>query len=47
MAVESCGFHSDLSLPEADDGLHHQADAFGVGEAQLELVSWARLTSSP
>lgn len=34
MAVESRGFHSDLSLPKADKGFCHQGDIAIIGEAR-------------
>ena len=33
-AGESHGFHSDLPLPQADNGFYHQGDGFSIGEAQ-------------
>lgn len=34
MAVESRGFHSDLSLPKTDKGFCHQGDIVSIGEAR-------------
>lgn len=33
-AGEFHGFHSDLPVPQADNGFYHQGDGFSIGEAQ-------------
>lgn len=47
MAVESHGFHGDLSLPKADNGLYHQQDYFGIGEAQSSVGQSGPSNSAP
>lgn len=46
MAVESCGFHSDLSLPEADNGLRHWGRLLVFRKPSPEWVSQTHLISA-